>query len=157
MQTMRARLAKPGNEDVVAGFVFIGFGLAGLWFGRNLTVGSASEMGEGFFPVIMSVALVGLGVTIAASGIWRSAVPIERIAWRAPILVTLAVLVFAMTIETQGVVIAVALSVALSSFAGSVPRVGKVLALATILVIVVLAVFVWGLGLPLRAMPAWLH
>ncbi len=154
---MRARPSKLGNENVVAGLVFIGFGLAGLWFGRNLNVGSASEMGEGFFPIIMSVALVGLGVTIAATGIWRDAVRIERVAWRAPLLVTLAVLAFAMTIETLGVVIAVALCVALASFAGSVPRIGKVLALAAILAIVVLAVFVWGLGLPLRAMPAGLR
>jgi len=154
---MHARLAKLGNEDVVAGLVFIGFGLAGLWFGRSLTVGSASEMGEGFFPVIMSVALLGLGVTMAASGIWRGAVRVERIAWRAPLLVTLAVLAFAMTIEALGVVIAVALCVAMASFAGSVPRVGGVLALAAILAVVVLAVFVWGLGLPLHALPAWLR
>jgi Tripartite tricarboxylate transporter TctB family len=153
---MRARPSKRGNEDVVAGLFFIACGIAGLWFGRNLNVGNASEMGEGFFPVIMSVALVGLGVTIAVTSIWRD-VRIERIAWRAPLLVTLAVLAFAMSIETLGVVIAVALCVVIASFAGSMPRAGKVLALAAILAVVVLAVFVWGLGLPLRAMPAWPH
>ncbi len=154
---MRARLLRHGNEDVVAGLVFIVFGMAGLWFGRNLSVGSANDMGAGFFPLVMSVALIGLGVAIAASGIWRGAASIDRIAWRAPVLITAAVLAFAATLEALGVVIAVALCVGTASFAGSVRRIGKVLALAAILAVVVLAVFVWGLGLPLRAMPAWLH
>ncbi len=154
---MRQRPSKRGNEDVLAGLFFISIGLAGLWLGRGLAVGSAREMGEGFFPLVMSVLLIGLGIAIAATGVWRASAPVERIAWRAPLLVTLAVLVFAVALEGLGVAIAVALCVIVASIAGGSVQVRRVLILAMVLAAIVLAVFVWGLGLPLRALPAWLR
>ena len=48
-------------KDFWSGALFIAFGCAGLWFGRDYAIGTAARMGPGYFPLMMSLALVGLG------------------------------------------------------------------------------------------------
>ena len=144
------RLAK---TEVLAGLVFATVGLAGLWVGRTLNVGSASEMGEGYFPLLMCWFLVGLGAIIATFGWVRAGEPVASIAWRPVGFVTAAVLGFAFVLESAGVVAAVIAAVVLANFAGEPMRARGVAVLALVLAIAVLAIFVWGLGLPLRALP----
>ena len=56
-------------QDLGAGLVFVLIGLAGLYFGSDLTFGTAARMGPGYFPILLSamIAAVGeLGVPIRA-------------------------------------------------------------------------------------------
>ncbi|MFM9881411.1 MAG: tripartite tricarboxylate transporter TctB family protein [Burkholderiales bacterium] len=141
------------KTDVLAGLVFATVGLAGLWVGRSLNVGSAGEMGEGYFPLLMCWFLVGLGAIIAIGGWLRAGEAIAAIAWRPVGFVTAAVLGFALVLESLGVVAAVIAAVVLANHAGEPMRARGVTVLALVLAIAVLAIFVWGLGLPLRALP----
>lgn len=144
---------RAANQDFVAGLVFAAVGVLGLWAGRDLNVGSAAEMSEGYFPLLMCKLLIGLGAIIAAVGLVSPGAPLERLRRRPLAMVTLSVLAFAAVLESLGVVVAVIAAVIVSNFAGTPARPRSVAALALVLVLAVLAIFVWGLGLPLRALP----
>ncbi len=141
------------KENLAAGLIFAGLGLAGLFVGRNLNVGTAAEMGEGYFPLAMCWLLVGLGALIAAKAWFGADERAQGFAWRPVGFVTAAVLGFALALETLGVVAAIIAAVVLANFAGSPMRARQVTLLALVLSVAVLAIFVWGLGLPLRALP----
>jgi len=147
------KLIRAANQDFVAGAVFVAIGLLGLWLGRGLNVGTAAEMGEGYFPLLMCKILIGLGMLISANGLISPGNALERIQWRPLLLVSASVLLFAATLESLGVVAAIIAAVIVSNFAGEPARAKSVAALALVLSVAVLAIFVWGLGLPLRALP----
>lgn len=142
-------------RDVIAGLVFAAFGVAGLVIGRGLEMGSAEEMGTGYVPRLMSWLLVGLGAFIALTGLRHGmAARVERITLRPLLMVSLAVLVFAASLERLGAFIAVIAAVVIASFAGS--ERGSAMSIvmtALVLAIGVVALFVWGLGLPVPALP----
>lgn len=141
------------TQDVVAGALFAAIGLAGLWIGRKLNVGTAADMGEGYFPLAMCWVLVGLGALIVMKGLMRPVEALEPFAWRGLLLVSAAVLGFALVLEPLGVIAAIVLAVLLANSAGIPMRSRGVIVLAAVLSVAVLAIFVWGLGLPLRALP----
>jgi len=147
---------RAANQDFVAGVVFASVGLLGLWVGRDLNVGTAAEMGEGYFPLLMCKLLVGLGALISVIGLISPGGPLERIEWRPLTLVSASVLVFAAALESLGVIAAIIAAVTLSNFAGEPARAKSVAVLAVVLSLAVMAIFVWGLGLPIRALPTGL-
>lgn len=141
------------KENVLAGLIFLGVGVAGLVAGRGLNIGTAAEMGEGYFPLLMCWLLVGLGAIITMTGIFGRGERAHGFAWKPVGFVSAAVIGFALALETLGVVAAIIAAVVLSSRAGAPMRTRQVALLAAVLSIAVLAIFVWGLGLPLRALP----
>lgn len=144
---------RAANQNFVAGLVFAGVGFFGLWAGRELNVGTAAEMGEGYFPLLLCKFLIALGALISVIGLIASGEPLERIKWRPLTLVTGSVLAFAAALESLGVIAAIVAAVILSNFAGEPERAKSVVTLAVVLSLAVLAIFVWGLGLPIRALP----
>jgi hypothetical protein len=145
------------DRDLWAGVVFVAIGAAALVVGTDLTVGSAAEMGEGYVPRAMAVALVALGTLIAALA-WRRGpdrldARLDRVHLRPLFFITAAILAFVATVESFGLVAAIAVSVTAASFAGQPLRMRSLAILICVLVVFVMAVFVWGLGLPLRALP----
>jgi hypothetical protein len=121
--------------------------------GRSLNVGTADAMGEGYVPLAACWLLVGLGVVIAASGLRASAPAIEQGRLRPLLAVTAAVLAFAFTLEPLGVVVAIFASALCAARAVPGVALRSVLLPALVLSLAVLAIFVWGLGLPLHALP----
>jgi hypothetical protein len=99
-------------------------------------------MGEGYFPLLMCWILVGLGAIITTLGWIKAGESVAAIAWKPVGFVTAAVLGFALVLEWLGVVAAVIVAVLLANFAAEPMRARAVI-----------AIFVWGLGLPLRALP----
>jgi len=140
------------NQDVVAGLMFAAFGVAGLWFGRELPVGAALRMGPGYMPRLLCYGLLLLGVVIAAKGAIVAGERIERWHWRPLVVVSIAVLTFALLLEPAGLVVATAAIVLIGALGGPQFRLFEVLALAAGLAIAAVALFVIALKLP---MPIW--
>ena len=69
-------------RDIGAGLLFVAIGAAGLYFGRDLTYGSSARMGPGFFPIILSWLIIGLGVIVGARGFAVRGPRIEAVPWR---------------------------------------------------------------------------
>jgi hypothetical protein len=141
------------NQDTVAGALFTTIGIAGLVAGRSLNVGTADAMGEGYVPLAACWLMIGLGGLVAAGGLRAGAAAIEPARWRPLLAVTAAVLAFAFALEPLGVVVAIFASAACASRAVAGVRLRSVLLPACVLSLAVLAIFVWGLGLPLHALP----
>lgn len=67
-----------GIKDLLAGLIFLGFGLAAIHIADNdYPMGTAMRMGPGNFPVALGGVLALFGIFLAARGIWR-------MPWRAP-------------------------------------------------------------------------
>ncbi|MBI3436084.1 MAG: tripartite tricarboxylate transporter TctB family protein [Proteobacteria bacterium] len=140
------------NQDVLAGLLFAAFGAAGLWFGWNYPLGSVLRMGPGYVPMALSWGLVALGGVIVLRGIFAGGAGLER--WRArPLaLVCAALIAFAVLLESTGLVAASVALVLVSALAGPQWRWREAAMLAVGLAIAAVALFVYGLRLP---MPVW--
>jgi hypothetical protein len=66
------------SKDFLSGLLFIGFGLAALWFGRNLAMGTAVRMGPGYVPHMLAEIMMILGCIISLVALITSATPRER-------------------------------------------------------------------------------
>ncbi len=143
------------RRDVIAGLMFIAVAVFGLWASRNYPVGTALRMSTGYVPRLLCWVLLGLGVLIMAQGLRasdRGAPFAELRYWRAIVFVPLSLLVFAFAMDRLGVVIAAVLLVGIGSLAGRESRPLEVAIAAVVLVLITLAIFVWGLGL---LIPVW--
>ena len=145
------------DRDLWAGVVFVAIGIAALLLGRGLNVGSAADMGEGYVPLAMAIALIALGTLIVLLAWWRGPGQADNrfdgIRWRPMLFVTAAILAFVTALQPLGLVAAIACSAIAANFAGQPLRARPLAILICVLSLGVMAVFVWGLGLPLHALP----
>lgn len=145
-----------GRKDVLAGLMFIGVSVLGLWASRNYSIGTATRMGTGYVPRLLCWILLGLGVLVMLQGLrdksrggrLNESPPI----WRSIIFVTASLMVFAFAIQPLGVVLAIALLVLVGSFAGREVRPLESVGTALVLIILTMVIFIWGVGLPI---PVW--
>src|SRR5215204_3130214 len=56
-------------EDVIAGLLLIALAAFGLWTSRTYPVGSAANMGPGYFPRAMCWIIIALGVILMGSNL----------------------------------------------------------------------------------------
>lgn len=143
----------PGEVDLAAGlFLLVCAGLA-WWFGQSLKVGTAFRMGPGFVPQLLWWTLGAFGALLVALGLLHRGPKLER--WRVkPIVLILgAIVVFGLTIERGGLVVASSLAIFLSSLAAPQPRVRQALMLAATLTLFACLLFPIALQLPLRLFP----
>jgi Tripartite tricarboxylate transporter TctB family len=142
--TIRAAL-----KDILAGSVFIVFGVAFAAIALTYDVGTTFDMGPGYFPLALGGILALLGILIIGKGfIAGEGQPIGHIPWRSVILITAAILFFALTVRGLGLVPALLVTVALAGFAE--PRAGVLWPIAIAIGLTVLSVLIFVVGLQLR-------
>ena len=142
------------KQDIAAGVIFALSGVAGLWLGNEYEFGSAHNMGPGYLPTLLCWALIGLGAAIAINGVLADGEVIGAWRLRPLVFVLAAVGVFALLIESAGLVLAVVATTVLSVCAGERVRVVETILLAVILAASSVAIFIYGLSLPLSALPS---
>jgi putative tricarboxylic transport membrane protein len=145
------------RKDVLAGLMFMAIAALGLWASRNYPIGTAVRMGTGYVPRLLCWILLGLGGIVLLRGLRANAGALEPgpSVWRALILIPAAILAFAFAIGPLGVVGAIVLMVLIGALAGPESRPLEVAAVAVALVVMTLAIFVWGIGLPIPVWPDW--
>jgi hypothetical protein len=147
------RLRAAFNRDLLAGLMFAAWGLAGLWFGRDLPIGIALRMGPGYVPWLLSWMLFVIGCVIAVKGALVGGEPMTRWNLRPLVLLPLSLLIFAVLIEPAGLPIAALAVVIMGALAGSEFRLGEVVILGVSLAVCAVGLFVYGLGLPMTVWP----
>ncbi|WP_448203920.1 tripartite tricarboxylate transporter TctB family protein [Azospirillum sp. sgz302134] len=128
-------------------------GLGALWLGRDWPTGTLAAVQSGFFPRLLSVLLLVFGTIVAVRGMLIPGEGLSAWAWRPLLGVTVAVLAFAAALESLGLVAAVLLLVGLGNLAGQPLRLVPLAALGAGLALGCIALFVWGLGLPIQVWP----
>ena len=131
--------------------MFLGIGSLAMYGARNYKYGSALRMGPGYYPTLLSGLLVAFGIIIMIKGLRGK----EKIkghmsvnAWRALIVLPLALTLFGLLIERAGLVPALLVLCFGSAAAGSQFKFVEDLLLALALIGVSVVLFIWGLGLP---------
>jgi hypothetical protein len=139
-------------QDLGAAVVLVAIGLAGAYFGRELAFGSSGRMGPGYFPIILSWAIVGVGITVGFKSLTIDGPRIEPVQLRPLLVIIAAILLFGFLISTVGLAISAVLLTVLAAYARRDARLGEALLLGIGLAAFTVIVFVYGLAQPL---PAW--
>jgi hypothetical protein len=140
------------SKNLLAGLLFVGFGLFGLWLTRDLDAGTASDMGPGYFPRLVCIVLSLLGAGLVVSGLVARDEAPEGWAWRPFLLITLAALAFAILLRPVGLVGTIAITTVLASAAGGFLRLLELALLVAALGALNIGVFVLLLRMPI---PLW--
>jgi putative tricarboxylic transport membrane protein len=130
--------------------LFVGLAIVLALSALSLPIGAAGRMGPGYFPLVLALILGGLGLLLALNSLRFDGEPVSNFEWRGFILVTLAIVAFGATISRLGFIPAMVISVGISILASERFRPTTAIWLIVCLVIFCWAVFVWGLGLPVR-------
>jgi len=144
------------SRDALAGLMFIAFAAWGFIAAADLEGGTSAAMGPGYFPRIVSSILLLLGTAILVVALWSGdALPPERGRLRPIFSVSLAGLVFAALLEKGGIIAAITAAVLIGVMAGERPRPLPLVALTGALILVSIALFIWGIGVPIPIWPDW--
>jgi hypothetical protein len=136
------------SKDFLSGLLFIGFGLAALWFGRNLAMGTAVRMGPGYVPHMLAYIMIGLGFLIVVVALVTGSEPVDVPRWKPITLVTIGIFVFAALFERTGLFPALVALILIASYGGEEFKLTEVL--GNIAVLTVLCVLVFKVGLSMN-------
>ena len=148
------------RKDVLAGLLFMGVGVLGLWLSRDYPIGTAFRMGTGYVPRLLCWILLGLGAVVFLQGL-RDGQTERRlsaggvIGWRPVVFVTASLVIFGLAIERLGLVVSILLLVGFAAVAARELRPVETLAAALVLIVLSWAIFILGLGLTIPVWPEW--
>ena len=135
------------SKDFLSGVMFIAFGLAALYFGRKLAMGTPVRMGPGYVPTMLSYIMLALGGTICVIALFVGGEKAEAPKWRPITLVTIGIICFALLFERAGLIPALITLVMIASLGGEEFKLKEVLANMLALAILCIVVFKVGLGM----------
>jgi len=140
-------------RDLGSAFVIILIGAAGIYFGADLTMGTAGRMGPGYFPRLLSWCIVGMGAIIGFLALGSEGPPIEKPHIR-PIFFVLASLVaFGYLLDYIGLAVTAVVSVMIAAFARKEVKLLESLIFAVLISLACVLIFVYALGQPLPDCP----
>jgi len=142
-------------KDLLAGLVYIFFGVSAIAIARDYNMGTAFKMGPAYFPTVLSWLLILVGTISAIRAFIVSGTPIGAISLKGLALVTAAIVVFGFTVRGAGLAVALPLLLFISAAASVKFSWRTMLLIAVALTISCILVFVKGLGIPLPIIGSW--
>ncbi|MBS0526730.1 MAG: tripartite tricarboxylate transporter TctB family protein [Proteobacteria bacterium] len=137
------------SKDFLSGLLFIGFGLAALYFGRHLAMGTAVRMGPGFVPHMLAFIMIGLGLIISIVAVVTNNGEMAEVPkWKPITLVTIGIFVFAALFERTGMFPALVALILIASAGGEEFKLTEVL--GNIVVLTILCILVFKIGLSMN-------
>lgn len=146
------------RKNILAGLLFITIATAGLWISRSYPIGTALRMGTGYVPRLLLWFLLGLGAVIFFQGLRENDEKsnADRTSILRPLIfVSTALVVFGLTIERLGLVIAILLLMTIGSFATRDLKIVETAITAAVLAVISITIFILGLGLTIPVWPEW--
>jgi hypothetical protein len=147
------RIKKP--KDFWSGVMFIAFGLFFAAFGMQYEVGTGARMGPGYFPMVLSMILILLGVGVLLGGLFSKFFEkrLDPFSWRELLFILGSVVLFGLMLKPIGLVVSLFVLIAVSSYASHEFKWRATIINAVVLIAICLLLFVWSLNLPLRLWP----
>ncbi len=144
-------------KDILAGAIFIAFGLAFAIGALGYEVGSPLNMGPGYVPLALGIVLMGLGGLIIVKGfIAGEGEPIGDVDWRAVVLITASLLFFGITVRGLGVVVSLFIATLMAAMARSATSIREALLIAAGLTVLSILIFIVALQLRLPMIGPWI-
>ena len=143
-------------KDFWTGIIYLVFGGFAFWIARDYGMGTASRMGPGYFPTVLSSLLMLFGVIAIVRSFIVPGEPIGTFAWKAAVLVLLATLLFGFLIIRGGLIAALLALVLVSASASDKFKFDWKATLGLVLLVAFCSlVFVKGLGVPMPLLGTW--
>ena len=141
-------------KDAGAGLMFAAFGVFAVTVAAmHFPIGSAFRMGPGFFPLIVGAVLILFGAILMGRSVVTEGSRIPRFRIRPLVGVLFAILAFAATIESYGIIVAACALVVLCRAGGWDFSWRESLVLGVVLAALSVGIFVFGLSMPFRLWP----
>lgn len=147
------------QRDFVAGLFFLSLAIAGGLLSTKYRMGSAAQMGPGYFPLLLSTGLGLLGSAIVIKSFFptREDGSIGKFHLKPLLIVIAALALFGLALEPLGLVLSTVLLVAVSSLGSPEKKHPMEISIACVfLAAFSWAVFIKGLGLFIPVWPAML-
>jgi hypothetical protein len=93
------------ESEVVGGLFWMAVGLSFALAGVKLNVGTLTNPGPGFFPMIIALILTFSGLLTLAKGLIRPVRPVSRISWKQQALATASVFFYGLLLDFVGFLI----------------------------------------------------
>jgi hypothetical protein len=129
-------------QDLGAGFVFVVIGLAGIYLGKDLPLGSAGRMGPAYFPVLLSYLIVAIGIIVAGMGLTVDGPPIEAVRLRPVVFIVASILSFGALIGEIGLALSAVVLTLIAAYARPDAKLKETLLLGAGLAIFAVAAYV---------------
>ena len=142
-------------KDFWTGIIYIAFGAAVIFIGREYGMGTGTKMGPAYFPTALSMLLILIGIISLIRSFIQAGTPISTIAFRGLFLVILSILLFGLIVRGAGLAIALPVLVIVSAYASIQFRWKTTLALAVAMTFGCILIFLKGLGVPLPIVGSW--
>jgi hypothetical protein len=143
---MKVRL----SADLLTGLLFVALGGFAIVYGSRYAPGTAARMGPGYFPMLVSAGLTLIGIVLVVRALLATGEELGAIGWRPLVLVLAGVLAFGLLIDRLGLLAAGIALVVAARLADRDFRWPETALLATGLTLAAAAVFLYGLGLPIK-------
>jgi hypothetical protein len=143
-------------KDFCAGLMFVAFGIVAIVIGANYPLGTAARMGPGYFPRILGILLVALGLLMAFRSLFLGGDGIPKSMWKPLTLVLGSVLLFGVLLPRSGLVLATIALILTSSLASRQFTWRASMLSGVLLAVFSVMVFHFGLGLPFTLWPTFI-
>jgi putative tricarboxylic transport membrane protein len=140
-------------QDYYGGLALIALALFAFWASSDLPGMRGFSFGPGTAPRLFAGVLLTLAVAVTAVGLFVEGQPLERYAVRGPVMVTIAILLFAFIVRPIGLVAASFLTFLIASVGSTEVRWLEALIAAVALTIFCVFLFVYALNLPFQLWP----
>ena len=149
------RIGIGNRQRFASGLIFLAIGAFGMIDGARYRLGSATHMGPGYFPFVVSAIIALLGVASAVTSL-RATPPKRVVVWHLiPLICVMAgIVAFGLLVERAGLVLAIAAVVVLGCYQRLLSRPWEVLVIGIVLVVMSVGLFIHGLGMPWQTFPS---
>ena len=143
-------------KDFWTGVAYSVIGAIAFWIARDYSFGTASRMGAGYFPSVLSGLLMFFGALSLLRGVTKKGAPFGTFAWKPSLIITASTVAFGVLLTRAGLIIALIVLILGSASASSKFRLEwKAALLALGLIAFCILVFIKGLGLPMPLLGSW--
>lgn len=145
-----------GPKDFWTGAIYIGVGGAALFIARDYGMGTASQMGPGYFPIVLSGLLLLFGAIAIVRSFAVESEAIGAFALKPAGLILGATMAFGFLLPRAGLLLALPVLILVSAAASAKFRFEwKALGAMAGLIAFCALVFVKGLGVPMPLLGSW--
>lgn len=145
------------KKDFISGLMLFCIGLAIWVIASDYRMGTAFRMGPGYFPVILSILLCALGLITSGMALKSSKKEESpKLAWRPLFIVSVAIVLFGLFINSAGLVVMTFVMAVISRFSRSGYPLVETVVLSTVLTLVCAAIFYFALKVQMPLLPTWL-
>jgi len=147
------------QKNFWSGVMFIAFGVFFVGYARQYDMGTAARMGPSYFPTVLGGLMFLLGIIVLIQGLATEQADgkIEPFNFKALVLVLGAVVAFGLLLRPAGLLVALFVLIAVSSFGSHEFKVRDMLLLSVGMSLLVLGVFIYGLNMTIPVLPSFMR